>query len=87
VRSLLLWAITLEKARSDLVLVAEDKLLTDLASQAGLALRNVRLTAELRATIDALRASRRPVRAKTTSGSGSNATCTTGLSSSWSRSA
>lgn len=55
----LLGAITLEKARSDPVSAAEDKLLTDLASQAGLALRNVRLTAELRATIDTLRASRR----------------------------
>ena len=55
----LLGAITLEKARSDPVSAAEDKLLTDLASQAGLALRNARLTAELRATIDALRASRR----------------------------
>ncbi len=55
----LLGAITLEKARSDSVSAAEDKPLTDLASQAGLALRNVRLTAELRATIDALRASRR----------------------------
>jgi signal transduction histidine kinase len=55
----MLGAITLEKARSDPVSAAEDKLLTDLASQAGLALRNVRLTAELRATIDALRASRR----------------------------
>ena len=55
----LLGAITLEKARSDPVSAAEDKLLTDLASQAGLALRNARLTAELRASIDALRASRR----------------------------
>jgi len=55
----MLGAITLEKARSDPVSAAEDKLLTDLASQAGLALRNVRLTAELRASIDALRASRR----------------------------
>jgi signal transduction histidine kinase len=55
----MLGAITLEKARSDPVSAAEDKLLTDLASQAGLALRNVRLTAELRAAIDVLRASRR----------------------------
>jgi signal transduction histidine kinase len=55
----LLGAITLEKARSDPVSAAEDKLLTDLASQAGLVLRNVRLTAELRATIDDLRSSRR----------------------------
>ena len=38
---------------------AEDKLLEHLASQAGLVLRNVRLTAELQATIDDLRASRR----------------------------
>ncbi|HEY5400219.1 MAG TPA: histidine kinase, partial [Trebonia sp.] len=55
----MLGAITLEKARSDPVSAAEDKLLTDLASQAGLALRNARLTAELRASIDTLRASRR----------------------------
>ena len=38
---------------------AEDRLLEHLASQAGLVLRNVRLTAELQATIDDLRASRR----------------------------
>jgi signal transduction histidine kinase len=55
----LLGAITLEKAKNEAVSAAEDKLLTDLASQAGLVLRNVRLTAELRATIDDLRASRR----------------------------
>jgi signal transduction histidine kinase len=55
----LLGAITLEKAKNEPVSAAEDKLLTDLASQAGLVLRNVRLTAELQATIDDLRASRR----------------------------
>ncbi len=55
----LLGAITLEKAKNEAVSAAEDKLLTDLASQAGLVLRNVRLTAELQATIDDLRASRR----------------------------
>jgi signal transduction histidine kinase len=55
----LLGAITLDKARNEAVSAAEDKLLTDLASQAGLVLRNVRLTAELQATIDDLRASRR----------------------------
>ena len=55
----LLGAITLEKAKNEAVSAAEDKLLTDLASQAGLVLRNVRLTAELWATIDDLRASRR----------------------------
>ncbi len=55
----LLGAITLEKSRNEPVSAGEDKLLTDLASQAGLVLRNVRLTAELEATIDELRASRR----------------------------
>jgi signal transduction histidine kinase len=55
----LLGAITLRKARNEPVSAAEDKLLADLASQAGLVLRNVRLTAELQATIDDLRASRR----------------------------
>ncbi len=55
----LLGAITLAKAKNEPVTAAEDTLLTDLASQAGLVLRNVRLTAELQATIDDLRASRR----------------------------
>ena len=55
----LLGAITLEKAKNEPVSATEDKLLIDLASQAGLVLRNVRLTAELQTTIDHLRASRR----------------------------
>jgi signal transduction histidine kinase len=55
----LLGAITLQKPRNEPVSPAEDKLLEHLASQAGLVLRNVRLTAELQATIDDLRASRR----------------------------
>ena len=55
----LLGAITVRKARNEPVSGADDELLTDLASQAGLVLRNVRLTAELQATIDDLRASRR----------------------------
>jgi signal transduction histidine kinase len=55
----LLGAITLRKPRNEPVSAAEDKLLTHLASQAGLVLRNVRLTAELQATIDDLKASRR----------------------------
>jgi signal transduction histidine kinase len=55
----LLGAITLEKARNEPVSPAEGTLLADLASQAGLVLRNVRLIAELQATIDDLRASRR----------------------------
>jgi signal transduction histidine kinase len=55
----LLGALTLQKPRNEPVSAAEDKLLAHLASQAGLVLRNVRLTAELQATIDDLRASRR----------------------------
>ena len=55
----LLGAITVQKPGNEPVAAAEDKLLAHLASQAGLVLRNVRLTAELQATIDDLRASRR----------------------------
>ena len=55
----LLGAITIRKPRNEAVSAAEDKLLAHLASQAGLVLRNVRLTADLRATIEDLKASRR----------------------------
>jgi signal transduction histidine kinase len=55
----LLGAITRQKPRNEPVSATEDKLLEHLASQAGLVLRNVRLTAELQARIDDLRASRR----------------------------
>ncbi len=55
----LLGALTLEKPRTEPLSVPEDSLLQHLASQAGLVLRNVRLTAELRGTIEELRASRR----------------------------
>jgi signal transduction histidine kinase len=55
----LLGALTLHKPRNEPLSATEDKLLQHLASQAGLVLRNVRLTDELRATIDDLRASRR----------------------------
>jgi signal transduction histidine kinase len=55
----LLGAITLQKPKNEPVSATEDKLLEHLASQAGLVLRNVRLTAELQARIDDLRASRR----------------------------
>ena len=55
----LLGAITLCKPRNEPVSAAEDKLLTHLASQAGLVLRNVRLTAELQASIGDLQESRR----------------------------
>ena len=54
-----LGAITLEKPANDPLTSAEDGLLRHLASQAGLVLRNTRLTADLRETIDELRASRR----------------------------
>src|SRR5207247_7970042 len=54
-----LGALSLEKPRNEPLTPTEDTLLHDLASQAGLVLRNVGLTAELRATIDELRASRR----------------------------
>jgi signal transduction histidine kinase len=55
----LLGALTLQKPRNEALTIAEDKLLQHLASQAGLVFRNGRLTAELRATIDELTASRR----------------------------
>jgi signal transduction histidine kinase len=55
----LLGALSLRKPPNEPLTGAEDKLLQHLASQAGLVLRNAQLTADLRATIDELRASRR----------------------------
>jgi signal transduction histidine kinase len=55
----LLGALTLHKPRNEPLTLAEDKLLQHLASQAGLVFRNRRLTAELQATIEELKASRR----------------------------
>ena len=55
----LLGAISLHKPPQEALNSAEDSLLRHLASQAGLVMRNAQLTAELRATIDELRASRR----------------------------
>jgi signal transduction histidine kinase len=55
----LLGALSLQKPRNEPLTGTEDQLLQHLASQAGLVLRNAALTAELRATIDELRASRR----------------------------
>ncbi len=52
-------ALTLAKPRNESLTPTEDKLLQDLASQAGLVLRNVRLTTELQANVVELRASRR----------------------------
>jgi signal transduction histidine kinase len=54
----LLGALTLTKPANEPVTPAEDKLLSDLASQAGLMLRNVRLTAELQSRLEELGASR-----------------------------
>jgi signal transduction histidine kinase len=55
----LLGALSLQKPRNEPLTSTEDELLRHLASQAGLVLRNAALTAELQATIDELRASRR----------------------------
>jgi signal transduction histidine kinase len=55
----LLGALSLQKPRNEPLTSTEDDLLRHLASQAGLVLRNAALTAELQATIDDLRASRR----------------------------
>ena len=55
----LLGALALRKPRNEPLTLAEDKLLHHLASQAGLVFRNRRLTAELQATIEELKASRR----------------------------
>lgn len=55
----LLGALTLDKPRNEPLTATEDRLLLHLASQADLVLRNAALTAELRATIEELKASRR----------------------------
>jgi signal transduction histidine kinase len=55
----LLGAISLHKPPNEALNTAEDSLLQHLASQAGLVMRNAKLNAELQATIDELRASRR----------------------------
>jgi signal transduction histidine kinase len=55
----LLGAVTLVKPADEPVSAGEERLLAGVASQAGLLLRNARLTAQLRATIDDLTASRR----------------------------
>ena len=55
----LLGALSLTKPRNEPLSSTEDELLQHLASQAGLVLRNAALTADLQATIDELRASRR----------------------------
>ena len=80
-------ALDREAARRPRAPRPRSKLLADLASQAGLVLRNVRLTEELIARLDELR--RRAsgwCRRRTRSAASSSATCTTARSSSWSRS-
>jgi len=57
-RDELLGALAVTKPPNEPLSAAEDKLVDDLAAQAGLVLRNVRLTEELRASLDDLRASR-----------------------------
>ncbi|HWC32189.1 MAG TPA: histidine kinase, partial [Actinomycetota bacterium] len=57
----LLGALTVSKSRGDPITPAEEKLLSDLAAQAGLVLRNVRLTEELKANLEELRASRQRI--------------------------
>jgi signal transduction histidine kinase len=54
----LLGALTIRKPAHESLAPAEEKLLEDLAAQAGLLLRNVRLTAELLERLDELQASR-----------------------------
>jgi signal transduction histidine kinase len=60
-RGELLGVLTVVKQRGEPVTPAEEKLLGDLASQAGLVLRNARLTEELRAHVEELRASRQRI--------------------------
>jgi hypothetical protein len=80
----LLGAITVKKPPSEPLTSDERKLLADLAAQAGLVLRNARLTEELRLRLEELQASRqRIVAAQARSAGGSNATSTTARSSNW----
>ena len=60
-RGELLGALTVAMPPNEPLTPPQEKLLGDLASQAGLVLRNVRLTAELRANLDELRASRQRI--------------------------
>jgi signal transduction histidine kinase len=54
-------ALSVVKAGNDTLTPTEDKLMADLGRQAGLVLRNIRLTAELRARLEELRASRQRI--------------------------
>ena len=59
----LLGALSVDKHRGETLNPVEDKLLNDLAAQAGLVLRNVRLTAELRARLEEISAQANELRA------------------------
>lgn len=54
-------ALSVVKAGAEVLSPTEDKLMADLGRQAGLVLRNLRLTAELRARLEELRASRQRI--------------------------
>ena len=60
-RGELLGALTIERPRGEVLTPQEEKLLSDLAAQGGLVLRNARLTEELRANLEELRASRQRI--------------------------
>ncbi|HEY1331601.1 MAG TPA: sensor histidine kinase [Actinomycetota bacterium] len=60
-RGELLGAISITKRAGDPLTSTETKLVTDLASQAGLVLRNAKLTGELLASLEELRASRQRI--------------------------
>jgi hypothetical protein len=80
----LLGALSITKKRGDAFTPAEDKLVGNLAAQAGLVLRNVGLTEQLIAKLAELRTSReRLVTPRTGNASVWNATSTTARSGSW----
>src|SRR5439155_4797565 len=60
-REELLGALSVTKPANEALTAAEAKLVEDVAAQAGLVLRNVRLTEELRANLEGLRASRQRI--------------------------
>ena len=76
----LLGALAVTKPAGEPLTPAEEKLLDDVAAQAGLVLRNVRLIEDLRSSRERLVTHRR-----TRSGAGWSATCTTARSRAWCR--
>jgi hypothetical protein len=82
-RGELLGALSISKRAGDPVTAIEERLVRDLAAQAGLVLRNVALTERLMENVEQLRASRqRLVTARTRNAASSSGTCMTGRSSS-----